>query len=147
MSLRKTFKTDHVAETEGVWLDVAVNDHNGKPIRVKLSRMSSSNKRYTAELNKVTKPHQSAIQNDSMDNELARKMLRQVFVNTILLDWDNLPKSDLTGNPADVEPLEFTRENALALFDEMPDLYDDWESRAMKASVFREAEREVATGN
>ena len=71
MSLRKTFKTDKNAEVEGVWQDVAVNDHNGKPVRIKLARMTSTNKRYTKALNAITKPHQSAIQNDALDNELA----------------------------------------------------------------------------
>jgi hypothetical protein len=147
MSLRKTFKTDRTAEVEGVWLEVAVNDHNGKPIRIRISRMSASNKRYTKELNKVTKPHQSAIQNDALDNDLARKMLQEVFADTVLLDWDNLPKSELTGNEADEELLEFNRENALALFAELPDLYDDWESRAQKSAAFREQERETAGKN
>lgn len=147
MSLRKTFKTDRTAETEGVWLDVGINDHNKEPIRIKLSRMSKSNKRYTKQLNAVTKPHQSAIQNDALDNDLAGKMLQEVFADTILLDWENLPKSELTGNEEDTDLLEFNRENALALFKELPDLYDDWESRATKAAAFREAEREVAAKN
>lgn len=147
MSLRKTFKTDRTAEVEGVVVEVAVNDHNGKPITIRIARMSSSNKRYTKELNRVTKPHMAAIQNDAMDNDLARKMLQKVFVDTILLGWSNLPKSELTGVETDTEELEFTPENALALFEEMPDLYDDWESRAQKAAAFREQEREVNAGN
>jgi hypothetical protein len=147
MSLRKTFKTDKQAEIEGVEIEVAVNDHNNEPIKIRISRMSSSNKRYTKELNRVTKPHTAAIQNDALDNDLARKMLMGVFVETILLGWSNLPKSELTGDPADTEELEFTKENALALFEEMPDLYDDWEARAQKAAAFREAERTVTTGN
>lgn len=147
MSLRKTFKTDKVAEVEGVEVEVAVNDHNGQPIKIRIARMSSTNKRYTKELNKVTKPHQSAIQNDSFDNDLARGMLQKVFVDTILLGWTNLPKSELTGDDADTEDLEFSRENALALFEEMPDLYNDWEGRAQKAAAFREAERTTTSGN
>jgi hypothetical protein len=147
MSLRKTFKTDAVSEVEGVWLDVAINDNNNKAIRIKISRMSASNKRYTKTLNSVVKPHQSAIQNDALDNDLARKMLQEVFADTILLAWQNLPKSELTGVTTDTKDLEFNRENILALFAEMPDLYDDWEARASKASVFREAEREEATKN
>lgn len=147
MGLRKTFKTDRNAEIEGVEVEVSVNDHNGKPITIRIARMSSSNKRYTKELNRVTKPHQSAIQNDAMDNDLARKMLQEVFVDTILLGWNNLPKSELTGNEKDTAELEFTRENALALFKELPDLYDDWESRANKAAAFREKEREDAAKN
>lgn len=147
MSLRKTFKTDQTAELEGVWIEVSVNDHNGKPIRIKISRMSSSNKRYTKELNRVTKPHQSAIQNDAFDNELAKKMIQEVFTDTVLLDWDNLPKSELSGDDKDTEALPFNRDNVLALFKEMPDLYDDWEARATKAAAFRESEREEAAKN
>src|SRR5215469_7204286 len=117
MSLRKTFRTDRTAEIEGVEVQVAVNDHNGKPISIRIARMSTSNKRYTKELNRVTKPHMAAIQNDALDDELARKMLQKVFVDTILLGWDNLPKSELTGDENDTELLPFTPENALALFD------------------------------
>jgi hypothetical protein len=147
MSLRKTFKTDLGAEVEGVWIPVAINDHNNRPVEIKISRMSSTNKRYTKELNKVTKPHQSAIQNDALDNELAKKMLQEVFADTIILDWRNLPESELTGNDDHVNDLEFSRENVLALFAEMPDLYDDWESRAQKAAAFREKEKEDAAKN
>lgn len=147
MGLRKTFKTDRDAEINGVEVEVSVNDHNGKPITIRIARMSQGNKRYTKELNRVTKPHMSAIQNDAMDNDLARKMLQEVFVDTILLGWDNLPKSELTGNEADTDELEFTRENALALFKELPDLYDDWEARANKAAAFREKEREEEAKN
>lgn len=147
MSLRKTFKTDARAEIEGVEIEVGINDHNQKPITILLSRMSTSNKRYTKELNRVTKPHQSAIQNDAMDNDLARKMLQEVFTDTILLGWGNLPKSELTGVETDTELLEFNRENALALFKELPDMYDDWEGRANKAAAFREADREVNAKN
>lgn len=147
MSLRKTFRTDRTAEIEGVDVEVAINEHNEKPISIRIARMSSSNKRYTKELNRVTKPHMSAIQNDAMDNDLARKMLQKVFVDTILLGWTNLPKSELTGNEADTDLLPFTPENALALFAELPDLYDDWEGRAQKAAAFREQEREVNAGN
>ena len=147
MSLRKTFKTDPQAEVDGVLQDVGVNEHNGKPIQVRLARMSRSNKRYTAELERVTRPHSAAIQNESMDNELAAKMLREVFVDTILLDWHNLPKSELTGVDTDKEALPFSRENALALFEELPDLYEDWEGRAKKVSSFREKQREAAAKN
>lgn len=147
MSLRKTFKTDRTAEVEGVDVEVAINEHNGEPIKIRIARMSTSNKKYTKALNKATTPHRSAIQNDALDNELARKMLQKVFIETILLGWSNLPKSELTGDEGDTEALEFTAENALALFNEMPDLYDDWEGRAQKAAAFREAETEASAGN
>lgn len=147
MGLRKTYKTDRTLEIEGVWMDVSMNDHNDKPIRIKVARMSDTNKRYTKALDKASRPHQSAIQNNALDNEIARRMLQAVFVETILLDWDNLPKSELTGNDNDSELLEFSRENVEALFTELPEVFDDWEKRARSAAAFREAEKEAAAGN
>jgi hypothetical protein len=148
MSFRKTFKTDQNLEVEGVEIEVGINEFNGEPMTIRIARMSKANKRYTKRLEAVTRPHQSAIQNESLDNELAQKMLQGVFVDTILLGWNNVPKYDLTGVEADKDVLlDYNRENALALFAEMPDLYDDWEDRAKKAASFREKEREDAAGN
>lgn len=147
MGLRNTFKTDKSAEVEGVEIEVDINEHNNEPITIRLSRMSRSNKRYTKRLDAVTRPHMAAIQNETMNEAVAAKMMREVFVDTVLLGWKNLPKSELTGNPEDTDELPFNRENALALFEELPDLYDDWEGRAKKAATFREHEREEAAKN
>ncbi len=148
MSFRKTFKTDKRAEAEGVELIVGINEFNKRPMKITISRMSKSNKRYTKELERVTKPHQSAINNESLDNDFAQTMLQEVFVDTILLGWDNVPKFDLTGVEPDKEvELTFNRTNALALFEELPDLYDDWEDRAKKASAFREQANSDTSGN
>jgi hypothetical protein len=146
MSLRKTFRTDQTAEAEGVWITVGIDD-SGKEIRIRLSRMSNSNKRYTKALRTATSPHQSAIQNDALDNVLARKLLQEVFADTVLLGWENIRKSELTGVATDTEELPFNRDNALALFAELPDLYDDWESRAQKSAAFREQEKEGSVKN
>jgi hypothetical protein len=146
-SLRKTFKTNSAKEAEGVEVEVAINDHNGKPIVIRISRMSRANKRYTKRLEEVTRPHSAAIANETLDNELGNKLLREVFVDTVLLGWSNLPKSELSGDDADTDELPFSRENALALFDEMPDLYDDWERRAKSAANFRDEERKSNAGN
>lgn len=149
MSLRSTHETSEKLEQEGVWQDVDINDHNSKPIRIKISRMGRSNKKYTALLDKVMKPHQAALANDAMPPMLARRLLMSVFIDTILLDWDNLPKSELTGNSEDTESLDFSRENALALFNAegMSGVYDDWRERAGKAATFREAQLEQNAGN
>ncbi|WLJ71194.1 hypothetical protein [Sphingomonas phage Birtae] len=147
MSLRGTFKTDKTKEVEGVEIPVGMNDHNKLPITIRISRMSRSNKRYTKALEEATRPHSSAINNETLDNEIGSRILQEVFVDTVLLGWGNLPKSDLTGNDEDTDELPFSRENALALFEELPDLYDDWESRAKKASTFRESERSKSAKN
>jgi hypothetical protein len=141
MGLRKNFATDRALENDGVEIDVDINEHNNLPIKIRVARMSKSNKRYAKRLEEATRPHQSAIANETLDQELGSKILREVFVDSILLGWSNLPKSELTGDPKETADLPFNRENALKLFEELPDVYDDWEARAKKAANFREAER------
>ncbi len=147
MGLRNTFKTNSTKEVEGIDIPVSINDHNGEPITIRISRMSRSNKRYTMALEEATRPHSSAIANETLDNDLGNVLLRGVFVDTILLGWNNLPKSELTGKAEDIELLSFSRENAIALFDEMPDLYDDWEKRAKSSANFRDAVQVANAGN
>jgi hypothetical protein len=54
--------------------------------------MSRSNKRYAKRLEAVTRPHSAAIANETLDNDLGRKMLQEVFADTVLLGWSNLPR-------------------------------------------------------
>ncbi len=147
MSLRGTFATDKNAEVDGVEVPVEVNEHNGEPIYINISRMGTANKRYTKRLEAVMQPHQASLQNDSMNNELAGKLLRQVFVDTVLNGWRNLPKSELTGDEKDTEELEFNRDNALALFEALPEMYTDWSNRAKAAATFREKVRDDTAKN
>jgi hypothetical protein len=141
MGIRSNYATDKKAEVEGVEIAVDTNEHNGEPIFVTLCRMGQTNKAYTRALEEATRPHQAAIQAETLDNELGGKILRGVFVDTCLKSWRNLPKSELTGDPKDTDDLPFTRENAIALFDEFPDFYTVVEAAAKKASNFREAQR------
>jgi hypothetical protein len=147
MSLRGTFKTNKTKEVEGVDIPVGINEHNKQPITIKISRMSRSNKRYTKALEEATRIHSAAINNETLDNEIGSSILREVFADTVLLGWGNLPKSELTGNDADKDELPYSRENALALFEELPDLYDDWEKRAKSSAAFRDAEKAKSAKN
>lgn len=147
MGLRNTHKTDNTLETEGVRIEVDVNEHNGEPIAIILARMGKTNKAYTKELDKVTKPHMAAIQNETMPIALGDKLIRGVFARTVLKGWENLPLSEFTGNDKDTELVPFSPEKALELFDALPGVYDDWEERAKKTANFREEERKTAAKN
>lgn len=147
MSLRKAFKTDKTLEKNGVDVAVGINDHNGQAIYITIRRQGTGNKAYTSALQKAMEPHQSSLATETMDNDLAGQIIRQVFASTVLLGWRNLPKSELTGNDEDTAELDFTKDNAIALFDEMPEMYDDWSARAKKAATFRGAIMEANAGN
>lgn len=148
MSLRKIYATDKAKETDGVRLEVGINEHNGKPMAIVVSRMSRNNQKYQQAFADKFDPHMTAIQADAMDEMLARKLVRELFVDEILHDVQNVPLSDLTGNAEDDDKvMEYNRENVIALFERFPDVFDDWEGRAKKASNFREAARDKASGN
>lgn len=137
MSLSKQFHTNPEAEQEGAWVDYGPNADKTVP-GFKLSRMAKSNKRYTKTLDRVTKPHRRSIELETMDNDQAEEMFAEVFVETILLDWRNIPLSDVTGNADDKGFADFTKANALALFKRLPELYEDLQDKAKKASLFRD---------
>lgn len=139
MSLREQFATNKTAEISGVWVEYGPNSDGTVP-RFKISRMSKANKAYTKALEKATKPHRRSIELETMDENLAEKIFMKVFVSSVLLDWENVQHDDGVG-------ISFREENAIDLFDALPELYDDLQDKAKKASLFREMELEAEAGN
>lgn len=148
MSLRNTYKTDNAKETNGVRVVVGVNEFTGDEMAINVSRMSKSNKIYAKAAEKKFSPHTAAIQNETIPEALAARLMKELFVEVILHGWEGFSLYELTGNDDDkLTPLEYNSDNAMKLFAELPDVYDAWEAQAKKAANFREAEREVSSGN
>lgn len=139
MSLYSQFATDKSAEVEGVWVEYGANEDGSIPA-FKISRMSKANKKYTKALERATRPHRRAIELETMNNDLAERLFMEVFVDTVLLDWKGIKQRD-------GEELEFCKKNALKLFEDLPELYDDLQEKAKKASLFREETLEEEAGN
>lgn len=139
MSLYKNYATDKRAEIEGKRIVFGTND-DGTEIAFILRRMSRSNPEYTKALNKATQPIQREIELETLDNARADAIFLDVFVDTILIGWENVRDAD--GNE-----LAFNRENARKLLTDLPDLYDSLQDTAKKATHFREAARERAAKN
>lgn len=139
MSLYENFQTNKEREVGGVPMEYSPNKDGTIPT-FNVTRMSRSNTRYTKRLEAATKPHRRAIQLETMDNNLAEKISMQVFVETILLGWSNI--QDRSG-----KVISFSKAAAIALFTDLPDLYDDLQARATKASEFRDAAVEEEAKN
>jgi hypothetical protein len=129
MSLFKQFATDKEKETNGVEVQFGENEDGSTPIFI-ISRMASSNKKYNKALENSTRPYRRQIELDIMPNEQAEKLMMKVFVDTILIGWKNVQGEN-------GETLQFNRENALRLFEALPELYADLKDRAQKAAMFR----------
>jgi hypothetical protein len=139
MSLYKLFKTDENLETDGIWLEYGQNE-KGEPIRIKIARAGGHNSAFLKALEKATRPYRKAIQTGMLDNKTADKLYKEVFADTVVLDWINVEGPD-------GQPMEFNRENVLKLFEDLPDLFADLREQANNVALFREEVREADLGN
>ncbi len=139
MSLYKLFKTDEHLETDGIWLEYGQNE-KGEPIRIKIARAGGHNSAFSKALEKATRPYRKAIQTGLLDNKTADKLYKEVFADTVVLDWINVEGPD-------GKPMEFKRENVLKLFEDLPDLFADLREQANNVALFREEVREADLGN
>ena len=139
MSLYKLFKTNENLETDGIWLEYGQTE-KGEPVRIKIARAGGNNSAFSKALEKATRPYRKAIQTGMLDNKTADKLYKDVFADTVVLDWINVEGPD-------GKPMEFKRENVLKLFEDLPDLFADLREQANNVALFREEVREVDLGN
>lgn len=139
MSLYKLFKTDENLETDGIWLEYGQNE-KGEPIRIKIARAGGHNSAFSKALEKATRPYRKAIQTGMLDNKTADRLYKEVFAETVVLDWMNVEGPD-------GQPMEFKRENVLKLFEDLPDLFADLREQANNVALFRDEVREADLGN
>lgn len=148
MSLRKAYKTNADAEQHGVWVDVFYSDTFKAPVSFKLARMSPANKAYSTALERAWRPHAEAQRAGTLSTEISNNVFREVFADTIVKDWRNVSKADLTGNDEDEgEQLPFTPENARKLLAELPELMTTLTNKASELAAYTEASQKAASGN
>src|SRR3954469_12243509 len=117
MSLHKQFKTDEKKETEGIEVTYGPNDDKTIPT-FRVARRGPSNQRYVKALERESAPYRRMLELGTLDSTVQAKIMRRVFCSSVLLNWDNV--QDQKGK---VIPFNF--ENAVKLFEELPELYDD----------------------
>lgn len=139
MSLYKQFKTDEALETDGIWIEYGVTD-TGQPIRIKIARAGGRNTAFSKALERATRPYRKAIQTGTLDNKTADNLYKDVFAETVVLDWINVEDQD-------GQPMDFKKENVVKLFNDLPDLFNDLREQAANVALFREEVLEGALGN
>lgn len=137
MSLFEQYGTDAKKEAEGVEVTFPPNKDGTLPTFV-VAATSKNNQKYAKALEAATKPYRRNM--DAMQPEVAERIYRDVFVKTVLKGWSNVQDKD--GNA-----IPYSREAALDLFEKLPRLYDELNSRAGSIDLFREAQREEEAGN
>ena len=147
MSLFKQFKTDSKVEKEGILLDYGPNkdlpanaDGSHPVIMIRIARAGGANDAYNKRIEALSKKHRRKIQNDALEIAELREMTMHAVADTVILGWENVTDED--GNP-----MPFSRDNALKLFKQLPDLFNDVQEQAAKAALFRAHVREDDLGN
>lgn len=129
MSLFEQFATDTNKENDGVKIEYPANKDGSIP-SITVRRTGRANKRYSKALNTATKPHRRQIDLGTFDDEASEKLFKKVFVDTIVVTWENIQ------DEKDKE-IPFSKENVMALFDKLPDFYEDVQRRSGDISLFR----------
>lgn len=146
MSLRRVYKTDSAKETGGIPVHMAPNDDGSIPTFY-VARSSRANPKYLAALERILKPHRPAIARNALPVGMSEKLMRQVFIEGALIGWDNVLSSDVNGNPDSEGFAQFNETNAETLFDGLPELFAELESKASDMSNFKAEQLEADSGN
>jgi len=117
------FKTDSELSREGIWLDFG-------GFEIKVAATDRDNPKYASMLRRKMKPHQRAIDSDSLANEVAEDILVEVYANTVVKDWKCV--TDESG-----EALPCTIENVIKLLKELPRLFSAIQDESAKLQNYR----------
>ena len=141
MSLYKQFATNTDKEIEGIEVQMteAENEDGSIPTFV-VSRMGKSNKRYSKALEAATRPYRRQIELGTMNNDKAEEIFLGVFVDTVLKGWKNVRDESGADMP-------FTKQTAMKLFKDLPEVYERLQEEAKLSANFREASLEEEAKN
>ena len=133
-NLYKRFGGTDAKSREGVWIDVEGSEF-------KVSRASGvANPRYQAALDEQQRKYRRKLDAGLLGTQKQQEIYTKVFVDTILLDWRGVKSK--TG-----EDVPFSKEAAIKLFTELPELLDYLSKEASDRSNFEAAIEEEELGN
>lgn len=139
MSLFSQFETDPELEKTGIILHYGLNS-KGQPIGIRVARAGGANEQFNKRVEALFKPHRRQVQSNSMDRKLLVSLMKQAYAETVVLGWENV--EDKSGNP-----MTFSKQACLDLFEQLPDLYADVQEQAQMIMLFRQELREEDAKN
>lgn len=138
------FQTDRSKESEGIVLNYS------DAFWIKITRAGGSNEHYKRILAEKLKPFRRAIQTDTIDEAASARLLREAVAEGLIMDWGTGIYPNGPGfipNRSGGDPIAFNVPNAVQLFTDLPDLFNDIYEQASKVSLFRVTEVEADAGN
>lgn len=127
------FKTNEQLETKGINLDFG-------DFAIRIARAGGSNKAYNTALIKHLKPHRKAIQAGTIHPDVQRKVMAEVYAESVILGWAGV--LDEEGNVMD-----YNHENVVKLLTDLPELFNQIMADAENYRLFKEDENEDIAKN
>jgi hypothetical protein len=135
MNLYEAFETDEKIENDqGITLDY------GKAGKIRIHRAGGSNQKFINYYRAQMKPYTRQIQSGTMDNEVANKLLIDIYAKTIIIGWEGIKDRN------NVE-LEFNYNNVSQVLTDLPTLFQDIQASSQDATLFRKEIVEDVVGN
>ncbi len=116
---------------EGVWLRFP----GGRAFRC--LRAGGSNKKFIRMFQAKIKPYRRQVDSGTLDTEVSDEIMRDVYVHTVVLDWEGIKDGD--GND-----VPFDRETAKDFFKVVPELFNEVVAQCADMSNFAQDEIEEA---
>lgn len=138
--LHTKYKTNAAAEKAGVPLRFPANADGSVPT-FNVARMGGgNNKHFQAVYAAAMAPHQAEKALGILSEETLTRVSISVFVDACLRGWSNVQTEEGVS-------LAYTRENAIALFLELPDLFETLNESAALFATFRAVNVEASAKN
>ena len=132
-NLYKKFATNPDKEKDGIWV-------NYDDARFLIARAGGANTRFQVTLSSKIRPYKKQIASQTLSDEESAKIMVEVFVEGVLRGWENV--EDENDNP-----LEFTRENAIKLLSDIPELLEFLREEAFLIGNFKDSLTEETVKN
>lgn len=138
-SLTDLYRTDPDVEKHGVWWDSGAG-------QFRIRRAGGDNVKYKRRLESLFKPYRRAIANNLMPEDKADELLRQLYAETIVTDWDEEVANTVSPSTGKLYG-PYTVEACLLLWKDLPALWEDHKAIANELAVYRKDLLEEESGN
>jgi len=140
--LRKMFETVPSLETKGVVLEYA------EGVDMTIARAGGANKKFAKVLARLSKPYRRAIQTETIDEKVGNRLMMEAYAEAVVLGWNGFTKDIITKKEEDAGTLlEFTKENVIAVFEALPELFTDVAKMSNNITLYRAETLEGDSGN
>ena len=141
-ALRKMFETVPSLEQKGVVLEYA------EGVEMVIARAGGANKKFSRTLSRLSKPHRRAIQTEILDERIGNRLMMEAYAEAVVMSWKGFTKDIITKNDKDgEEALEFSKENIIAVFEALPELFADVSKMSQNITMYRAETLEGDSGN